>query len=256
VCSIGLDKGGLPGVAALGMTFALASAKGGAGHILALLVPVLFLADLGAAYSFRKDVQWPVIQKLFVPGVVGMMIGVAVLQYLPDDLIKVCAGYCLALLATSHFLFPFFTQAFAGNSTLPTTTRGLSMNLSLSLLAPHSLLMAWLYGLLIGIFTVIANIAGPVAVVYFMQLGLTKYELNGTRSWLFVLANTIKIPTQFILGNIQLGDSMLIVPLALIAVVFTFLSAAFVVPLVDQRIFEQIAWVLVILGALKLILQF
>lgn len=254
VFSIGFDKGGLPGIAALGMAFALTSVNGGAGHVLGLLVPVLFLADICAAYSFRNDVQWHIIRRLSVPCIVGMMIGVIILSFLPDEFIKIAAGYCLALLALSHFMSPYVVGAFVASNPLPTDTTVVSASKSPA--SSDSLSVAWLYGLLIGIFTVIANIAGPVAVVYFIQLGLTKYEMNGTRSWLFVLANLVKIPTQFMLGNLEFADAILVLPLALIAVLSTFFAAAFIVPIVDQNMFERIAWVLVIFCAMKLILQF
>ena len=170
----------------------------------------------------------------------GMVLGVVVLRYLHDDSIKMCTGICLLSLAAAHFLL-------RSRPSLPQVVHEADKG--------GNWRGAWLHGLLIGTFTVMANVAGPVAVMYFLQLGMSKMQINGTRSWLFVLTNSIKIPVQLLLGNIQLADALLVCPLALVAVLSTLLAAVLLVPHVQQDTFERAAWLLVVVGALSLVMR-
>ena len=72
---IGIDKGGIPGLAPLGMTLLIAHPhKGRIGHIIGMLVPVLTVADAGACYAYRDAVEWKLFRILLPPMVLGMIL--------------------------------------------------------------------------------------------------------------------------------------------------------------------------------------
>lgn len=253
--SIGLDKGGLPGIAALGMALALSSPITDltitTGKVLAIFVPVLSIADLGAVYKYSKTIQWNVLRQLSLPILIGLGIGFYWMGVLKDDLIRLFAGYALLILSILHFILPYF-------SSLPLSLLPQYSSDSKTFMKSKqwiSFLKVWIFGLSIGSFTIISNIAGPIAVTYLIQLGLQKNELNGTRSCLFLLINCIKIPCQIYLGNLVLDDFLIIQLLCFVALLVTFLTATYLMPSIRQANFETITWILVIASALKLILK-
>lgn len=217
------------------------------GRILALFVPVLSLADLGAVYKYSNTIEWNIIKQLTLPIIIGIGFGVYFIGSFKDDLIRVFAGYSLLFLSIFHFIFPYLITI---QPSLP-----IFYDSKTSIKKWFFILKAWIYGLFIGFFTIISNIAGPIAVTYLIQLGLQKNELNGTRSCLFLLINCIKIPCQIYLGNLQFTDSLIILSLCLIAILFTLMTASYLMPLIQQQSFETITWLLVIISALKLILR-
>lgn len=219
------------------------------GRILALFVPVLSLADLGAVYKYSTTIEWNILKQLALPILLGLCIGVYFIGYLKDDLIRVLAGYALLALSFLHFSHPYIST-----SQLP-LPKFHDSNSKTSLKRWLGLLRACVFGLFIGYFTIISNIAGPIAVTYLIQLGIQKNELNGTRSCLFLLINCIKIPCQIYLGNLQFTDVMMIVSLCFIAIIFTIVTASYIMPHIQQRNFDTITWVLVIVSAFKLILK-
>lgn len=251
-CSIGLDKGGIPGVAAFGMTFAISEITSiPIARTLASLVPVLFCADIGAAFTYRHAVNWSILWNLFPSIVTGLLVGFCCLGYFSDEVIKVSAGCILLLLAALHFSLPYFRQV---PSILP---HGLHHDGGLKPILPKRLrlyLRTLLFGLCIGTFTVLANIAGPIAVIYLMQRGVSKNELNATRSVLFVLVNCLKIPCQVFSGNLDISSAIYVTPLIVLSVLSTVLTARYVLPYVQQQLFERLAWSFVLIGGVKLIL--
>ena len=250
--SIGLDKGGIPGIAAFGMTFAISEVKTvPVAKTLAALVPVLFCADLGAAYTYRRAVNWSVLWRLLPSIVGGLVVGFCCLGHFSDAVIKTTAGCILLFLAAFHFAIPYFRQI----SVLP--NRRNRFNMMKSIVPRRSLVFLQLvmYGICIGVFTVLANISGPIAVMYLIQRGLAKNELNATRAVLFVLVNCIKIPCQVYVGNLELSDGTVVIPLILISVLSTVVTARYLLPYVEQHVFERLSWSLVIIGAVKLMLR-
>ena len=85
-----------------------------------------------------------------------------------------------------------------------------------------------------------------------MYVSLEKRELNGTRAWIFAIMNFIKIPVQIYKGNILISDLEMLIPASLVAVAVTFITEHFVLPKINQKIFEESSWLLVIVGAYKL----
>ena len=57
-------------------------------------------------------------------------------------------------------------------------------------------------GMLAGFLTMVGNIAGAVASVYLLSMGLEKREFMGTGAWYYLIGNTVKVPFSLALGLI------------------------------------------------------
>jgi uncharacterized membrane protein YfcA len=104
-----------------------------------------------------------------------------------------------------------------------------------------------------GFATMVANAAGPVAALYFIASGLPKYAYIGTAAWFFLLVNCFKVPFMVQLGIIDFDSlrfSVSFMPYAILGAVI----APFIVKHINQKVFEILIWVFVVIGGLKLII--
>jgi uncharacterized membrane protein YfcA len=179
------------------------------------------------------------------------MAGFYCLGHLSDSSVKSVVGACLLLLVILHFSTKLIVASSPVKDILPT-----AVNVDKSVdTTRNSYFILFIFGLLTGTLTVVANVAGPILTVYLLSIELPKRELNGTRAWLFLLANLLKLPAQILMGNMALSDFSLVSALVLIAVLFTLLAERYIVPIINQTLFELISWVLVAIGAIKLLLD-
>jgi len=265
---IGIDKGGIPGLGALGISTVLAQSGGLlARRSLGIFVPVLTSADLFALYVYGDSIRWDIVRDLILPLSVGMFAGFCLLGRLPDDEIRICVGWALLFVNLWSYAAPYVKNFFAkkmdandasnskgGGQQLPVTVNCLSPPPS-SHFRQHLFRAA--IGFIAGFLTVIANVAGPIIAVYLMSLSLPQRHFTGTRACIFVVTNCCKIPGQILLGNLRvLEDLSTVVPLCIAAVLSTYTTELFLIPRIDQPLFEKLSWCFVTFGALKLVLRF
>jgi uncharacterized membrane protein YfcA len=118
---------------------------------------------------------------------------------------------------------------------------------------PHHPVFIATTGIIGGFATMVANAAGPVAALYFIASGLPKYAYIGTSAWLFLLVNCIKVPFMIELGIMDVDSlkfSAGFMPYAIGAA----LIAPLIVKRINQKLFEVLIWVFVVIGGLKLII--
>jgi uncharacterized membrane protein YfcA len=138
-------------------------------HSLALFVPVLAFADLGAIFAYRNSIDWSVIRKVIIPFVSGILSGFLLLGNLPDAVIRQSAGVSLLLLSACY---NFSTAMQKGlqfqKNVLPSNFEDEDKNLKS--LTPtwstfHSFSGCVCFGYVSGLLTVVANIAGNIYVM-------------------------------------------------------------------------------------------
>jgi uncharacterized membrane protein YfcA len=259
---IGVDKGGIPGLGALGMALALNDSRNDTniGHILAVFAPVLMVADIGAIAVYWKDVQLKIVIKMLISIIIGMVIGFVFLGKESDRVIRQGTGWGLLLLSAVYYGSKGLSSMLTKSNLLPhfQVNKHDDVGGTVSSTAIQDLLkelVCWSVGLTAGGLTVVANVAGPIIAIYFIQLQLSKRCLNGTRAVVFLFINFVKIPAQIFLGNFVMGDLLSVVPLSCVSLLSTFLTEHFLMPHIKQHLFENVAWVLVAIGALRLVIS-
>lgn len=231
--AVGLGKGGLPGVGNLTVVLmALAlPAKASVG----VLLPILIAADVVAVLVYRRHAEWRYIVKLAPWTVGGILIGYLVFSRVDDGTVRTLIGAILLSMTAIHLVRKWMRRKAQGEDRLP-----------------HHPVFVGATGMTGGFATMIANAAGPVAALYFIASGLPKYAYIGTSAWFFFLVNLFKVPFMADLGIIHLdslGMSARFIPFA----VGGALVAPFIVRHINQRVFETLIWVFVVIGGLKLI---
>ncbi len=158
-----------------------------AGEALAVLLPMLIVGDVFAAWVHRHNVDWRVLRPVLIGSAVGIALGSIVLFWLDDasrltqTLNLLVGGICLLLVLVQVWRL-------IGRDlprVPPTKTVGLGT------------------GVAVGGVSTLSHAAGPIAAIYFLELKLDKLRLVGTAAWCFLLVNTAKLPTYFGLGLID-----------------------------------------------------
>jgi uncharacterized membrane protein YfcA len=230
-CS-GMSKAGLAGISMLGVTLTALAMDGLTSS--GVVLPLLIFADILAAGSFRKNVQWRQIQRLLLPIAVGLGLGWLAMKQLANhrELFRPLVGIVVLLMLTVQLVRQKFP----------------SMDAKL----PHSKIFAWVAGILTGLTTMVANAAGPVASIYLLILALPKQELVSTMAWLFLFVNFAKVPLSLNLGLIN-GGSLALNLCQAPAVVLGLIAGKQLVARIPQRIFQYVILVLAGLSAIFLL---
>ncbi|HBM85278.1 MAG TPA: hypothetical protein DD423_00515 [Opitutae bacterium] len=230
---VGFGKGGLPGVGNL--TVVLLALVLPPKASVGVLLPILIVADLMAVAIYRRHAEWRYIVRLLPWMLVGIVFGYFVFSRVNDAHVRLMIGAILLSMTGLHFYRKWSCRHHAGEDLLP-----------------HHPVFIATTGIIGGFATMVANAAGPVAALYFIASGLPKYAYIGTSAWLFLLVNCIKVPFMMHLGIIHFDSiefSARFMPYAIGAA----LIAPLIVKRINQRVFEILIWVFVVIGGLKLI---
>jgi hypothetical protein len=169
---IGLGKAGLKGVDMLAITL-MALVFGGKSST-GVVLPLLCIADIAAVRYYHRHAQWAHFRKLFPWMALGILLGV----WLGKDLDE-----------------QVFRQLMAG-IVVVTIAIVLGMELRKSAKVPGHPAFAVGTGLAAGFTTMMGNLAGAFANLYFLAMRMPKNDFIGTAAWLFLVINLFKLPFQ------------------------------------------------------------
>jgi hypothetical protein len=229
--AVGMNKGGLAGLGILPvLIFAIVfKARESTGFIL----PLLIMGDVCAIGVYRRQVIWKIFWRLLPPTLSGVVVGYLLMGRIAEATFGPLIGWIIIALIALQFL------------------RG-SLGEKLDhIFESHG--FGLIMGVLVGVTTMLANAAGPVAILYFISVGLPKWNLIGTSAWLFFVVNLCKVPFSASLGltnAASLTFGLLLAPLVLIG----FVLGRYFAGVMPQTAFERMVLLFTAVGALKLIL--
>ena len=118
---------------------------------------------------------------------------------------------------------------------------------------PDNRLFAASTGLLAGFTTMIGNLAGAFANVYFLAMQAPKNDFIGTTAWIFLCINLFKFPFQvWVWKNIHLNTlstDLLLLPI----LAGGFAVGIKLIGLLDERLFRKVVIVLTVVGGLVML---
>lgn len=167
---VGLNKSGLKGIGVLAVV--LLALGYGSRASTGLIVPILVVGDILAVVYYKRHVKWRYLVKL-IPAV---MIGVLIAVYYGKNLDETAFKFWMALLIFMSLFIIIWRELYAKMS------------------FPNTWLFVGSIGILTGFTTMIGNLAGGFANIFFLATGLPKNEIIGTSAWLFMIINVFKLP--------------------------------------------------------------
>lgn len=226
---LGISKSGIKGIEIVIVT--LMALAFGARESTGLLVPLLVLGDLFAVYYYSRHARWGYILRFLPWMLLGLLIGVFIGKDLPENLFKI--GMAIIILGSVVLMYWWDQKK--------------------SEAVPGHWAFAGFMGIMAGITTMIGNLAGAFANIFFLAMRLPKNEFIGTAAWLFLIVNVCKLPLHiFVWGTItpeSLKINLALVPGILIGL---FLGIR-MVKIIKEGFYRKMILVLTAVGALLLL---
>ena len=197
-----------------------------------ILLPLLILADIFAVVAYRKDVDWKTLLKILPPMIVGVVIGSYIGDYISVELFRyVLAGIILL--------------------------GGVMMIVVLKMpkdKIPNNQWFANVMGLGAGITTMIGNLAGAFANLYFLALRFSKEAFIGTAAYIFFIINIFKLPFHIFGWKTITADTIAINLTLAPFVIVGFFVGYQIVKYISNQFFQRYIIFMTILSAVLILL--
>ena len=228
---VGVNKAGLKGVgvAAVALMALVYGAKTSTG----VLLPLLVIGDIMAVIYYKRHVKWKYLSKFLPSMVIGVLLAVWLGKDVPEEVFKEWMAYVIIA------------------SVIIMVWRDLKKDV----VFPKSWLFAGSIGIVAGITTMIGNLAGAFANIFFLATKMPKNQIIGTSSWLFMIINSFKIPFHVMVWgtiNVQsLQSNLLHIPFVIVG----FFLGLRIVSLFSEQGYRYFLLVATALGALIILIR-
>jgi hypothetical protein len=231
---VGIAKGGINGLGFLPVIIfacVLPSTKQSSGFVL----PLLIFGDAVAVLNYRRHTQWSYLWKLFPWTALGLGFGYIAMGRINDKQ----AAHLIGVIVLGLVLLHLWRRRQA-------KLAGPDAQLE------HGWWFAPLIGIMAGFTTLVSNAAGPLMALYLLAMGLPKMEYVGTGAVFFMLLNWVKVPIMMNLGLITTSSFKFNLFLAPAVLAGTF-AGRWLLPRINQKLFENLALGLSAVGAVRLL---
>ncbi len=110
-------------------------------------------------------------------------------------------------------------------------------------------------GLLSGITSMIGNLAGSFASIYFLAMRLPKNEFIGTAAWLFFIINVFKLPFHILVWKTVNAETLTLNLILSPAILIGFFLGIRLVKLINNDLYRKLVLIVTAAGALIILLK-
>ena len=228
---LGLAKGGLKGIDMLNVTI-MAIVFGGKAST-GIVLPLLCVADIFAVLYYNRHAQWNHFWKIIPWMAAGILIGV----YVGKDLNEAVFRKVMAMIIIITVVI-MIVMEFRKTTNVPT----------------HPMFVAST-GLVAGFTTMLGNLAGAFANIYFLAMRMSKNDFIGTAAWVFLVINLFKLPFQVLywknITTTSLKTDLVLLP----ALALGFWVGLKIVARIKDDNYRKIVIVLTLIGAMFIFLK-
>ena len=228
---LGLSKSGIKGIGIL-IVVILAFVFGEKAST-GILLPMLIIADIFAVTYYHRHAQWKYIKKLMPWMVIGVLLGV----WLGNDISEEIFKKLMAIIIIGSVVTLFYSEN-RKSSKIPT-----------------SRIFSSSAGLLAGFTTMIGNLAGPIANIYFLAIRLPKNEFIGTAAWLFFIINIFKLPFHFFVWKTVSVETLVLNSVLVPVLLLGFFIGVSLVKLISNLHYRRFILAVTAIGALILLFR-
>ncbi len=192
-----------------------------------ILLPLLIVADVLAVIYYSRYVEKKYLYRLLPWMVVGVLLATVVGKDLPEAIFK--KGMAIVILVSVAIMVAW--------ERYPVKR------------IPEQLWFAGSMGLAAGFTTMIGNLAGAFANIFFLAMRLPKNEFIGTAAWLFFIINVFKLPFHIFSWKTIHIDSLKTDLYLIPAVLFGFYAGLQIVKLFKDQQYRIFIIVITAIGA-------
>lgn len=194
---------------------------------------MLIIADIFAVTYYHRHAQWKYIKKLMPWMVIGVLLGV----WLGNDISEEIFKKLMAIIIIGSVVILFYSEN-RKSSKIPT-----------------SRIFSSSAGLLAGFTTMIGNLAGPIANIYFLAIRLPKNEFIGTAAWLFFIINIFKLPFHFFVWKTVSVETLVLNSVLVPVLLLGFFMGVSLVKLISNLHYRRFILAVTAIGALILLFR-
>lgn len=222
---LGVAKGGVKGIDVV-IVVIMAFVFGGRAST-GIIVPMLVLGDLFAVIYYNRHAQWKYVIRFLPWATAGILIGVYAGKDLPEELFK--QGMAVIILINVAVMFLWERKK---STSVPTHWS-----------------FASVMGLSSGFATMVGNLAGGFANLFFLAMRIPKEQFIGTAAWLFLIMNLFKTPFHLFVWD-TINASTLLINLYLMPAIFLGLFVGVkLVKRIKDTSYRKLILILTALGA-------
>ncbi|WP_421987948.1 sulfite exporter TauE/SafE family protein [Roseivirga sp.] len=222
---VGLSKSGIKGISII--IVALLALVYGAKASTGILLPMLVVGDIFAVIYYHRHAQWKYLIRLLP----FMMIGVVLGTWIGDQLSEESFRKSMALVIFVSVVFMFWWD------------RRKSKNV------PKHIGFAGIMGLTAGFTTMVGNLAGSFANIFFLAMQLPKNAFIGTTAWLFLIINLFKIPFHVFSWKTITYETIQVSAIAIPAIFLGLFVGIKLLKRINDKLFRQFILFMTALGA-------
>lgn len=227
---IGVSKSGVKGISIIIVT--LMALAFGAKNSTGFIVPLLVVGDIIAVIYYNRHTKWRYIIRFLPWMMAGVIVGTFIGKDLPEKTFKLwMSGIILLSVGIMYWWEKRPSKS-----------------------VPHHWAFSGLTGMMAGISTMIGNLAGAFANIYFLAIRLPKNEFIGTAAWLFLIINVFKLPFHFFVWKTITVDSLWINLKLLPGVLLGLFLGVQLLKVIKDQLYRQLVLGLTAFGALLILL--
>lgn len=228
---LGLSKSGIKGigiiiVVILAFVFGEKASTG-------VLLPMLIVADIFAVIYYNRHAQWKFIKKLMPWMIVGVLVGV----WIGNDVSEIIFKRLMAIIIIGSVLIMFYTESIKTDK------------------VPTNKWFSGGAGFLAGFTTMVGNLAGPIANIYFLAMRLPKNEFIGTAAWLFFIINVFKLPFHIFVWETVTKETLVLNSVLIPAVLLGFYLGVYIVKLISNVNYRRFILIVTAIGGVILLFR-
>ena len=228
---LGLSKSGIKGIGII-LIVILAFVFGEKAST-GVLLPMLIAADILAVIYYNRHAQWKYIKKLIPWMIAGVLVGV----WIGNDISEMIFKRMMAIIIIVSVLIMFYTENRKSTS------------------VPNNRFFSSGTGFLAGFATMIGNLAGPIANIYFLAMRFPKNEFIGTAAWLFFIINLFKLPFHFFVWKTVTKETLILNSALIPAVFLGFFLGAYLVKLISNVNYRRFILIVTAIGGVVMLFR-
>lgn len=228
---LGLSKSGIKGIGII-LIVILAFVFGEKAST-GILLPMLVVADILAVIYYNQHAQWKFVKRLIPWMIIGVLVGV----WIGNDISEIIFKKMMAIIIIVSVLIMFYTENRKSTS------------------IPSNRFFASGTGFLAGFATMIGNLAGPIANIYFLAMRFPKNEFIGTAAWLFFIINVFKLPFHFFIWKTVTKETLILNSVLLPAVFLGFFLGAYMVKLISNVNYRRFILIVTAIGGVVMLFR-
>ena len=228
---LGLGKAGVKGLGGVIVTI-MALVFGGKSST-GVLIPLMIVADILAVIYYHRHTQWKLLLKLLPSMVLGVLIGVVIGKGISEVLFKQIMAFLI-----------LFTVAIM-----------IWMDRKKSKDIPQHWFFSSSMGLISGITSMIGNLAGSFANIYFLAMRLPKNEFIGTAAWLFFIINVFKLPFHIFVWKTVTTETLFLNLFLIPAIAIGFTLGISIVKRINNDTYRKFILIATAVGAFLILIK-